>query len=95
MNPKPKLLYAKDSASPILWDHQNYGAIGRLAVQILPAVLTSNVLKDCMGDCGEAAINPRKVASLACDIAQAVYHEFEHREWMVEVPLPSELNKAE
>jgi hypothetical protein len=87
--PKPTLLYQKSDGSPILWDHQNYGAIGRLAVQILPAVLTSNVLKDCMAESGEAAIHPRKIASLACDIAQAVYCEFEHREWLVAVPVPS------
>jgi hypothetical protein len=59
--------------------------VAKLAEMLLPAVLTSDALKQHMSD-DEIKLSPRKVAVLACDIAQAMYNEFESREWLLRFP---------
>lgn len=62
----------------------------RLASTLIAATMASNVLKEAMGDDGVERINPRKIASLACDMANALYTEIEERDWIRHVPPPAE-----
>lgn len=60
----------------------------KLACSLAVSVLTSDMLRQAVADADEAQFHPRKIASLACDIAEALYTEFEKREWELAVPLP-------
>lgn len=59
----------------------------RLACTVLSATITSDVFKAAMSDDGPSRINPRKLVSIACDVANAMYDEIEEREWIMEYPL--------
>jgi hypothetical protein len=59
-----------------------------LACTLMAATITSDVLKQHLTDEQRERINPRKIAALACDLANAVYDEFEEREWIMQAPLP-------
>jgi hypothetical protein len=59
-----------------------------LACSVLAATLTSDVLKSVTSDDGPSKIDPRKLAKIACDIANAMYDEIEGREWIMEYPVP-------
>jgi hypothetical protein len=68
----------------------------KYAYAFLPAVLTSEQLRQALADDGSAVPSPRRVASYACDLAQQLLNEFEQREWLVELPdpIPSEQEAA-
>jgi hypothetical protein len=60
----------------------------RLAFQLMAATMTSDVLKSAISDDGPKRISPRHVASMACDMANAMYQELEQREWIRYEPPP-------
>lgn len=59
-----------------------------LACSLMAATMTSDVIKQHMSEDGPEKLNPRKLASIACDLANAVYSEIEQREWIMEYPVP-------
>ena len=60
-----------------------------LACSLLAATITTDVLKSIHGDDGgPSRIDPRKLAKIACDFANAMYDEIEGREWIMEYPVP-------
>lgn len=59
-----------------------------LACNLMAATMTSDVLKQHLSDEGPERLNPRKIASIACDLANAMYAEIEQREWILDYPVP-------
>jgi hypothetical protein len=60
----------------------------KLAQSLLPALLSSDMIRQVVSDSDEAQFHPRKIASLACDVAQAFFDEAERREWHLPLPPP-------
>jgi uncharacterized membrane protein YjdF len=64
--------------------------VAKLAQQILPAVLTNDVLRRHLIDEDGGLSSPRMIASFACDVAQAMFNEMERREWFIHLPSPQD-----
>lgn len=60
-----------------------------LACNIVTSVIASDSLRAVISDEDPQKISPRRIASLACDIANSMYEEFERREWLIEFTPPT------
>ena len=60
---------------------------GQLACQILNAIIASDMMRNAMGD-EPTVFNPKRIAVIACDLAEAMYCEMDDRDWLIKLPEP-------
>lgn len=44
---------------------------------------------------GDERYTPRRLATYCCDMANALYDEFDNREWIQDIPLPARVGGGE
>jgi len=60
----------------------------KYAYSFLPAVLTSEQLRQALIDDDTKTLSPKRIASYACDLAQQLLDQYQDRGWIVELPDP-------
>ena len=66
-----------------LWWLENHG---NLACQLAGYFLNTEAMKMCLSEEESPAYSPRRIANLACDLAEAMYAEMDARDWILKLP---------
>ena len=67
-----------------LWWLENHGS---LACQLLGYFINGEMVKACFDE-GNVSYNAKKLAILACDLAEAMYAEMDTRDWILKLTMP-------
>ena len=70
-----------------LWWLEHHGS---LACQLIGYFITSDVLRTVLNEDQKDTYNPKKIAVLACDLAEAMYAEMDARDWILKLPPPKD-----
>jgi hypothetical protein len=60
---------------------------GALACQIVGALIASETMRSAIME-DSTRVNCKRIAVIACDLAEAMYAEMEVRDWLVQLPEP-------
>ena len=72
------------------WYLENHGL---LACQLLGYFINGEAVK-CALEEGKVDFDPKKLAVIACDLAEAMYAEMDARDWILKLPKDKDENKS-
>lgn len=61
---------------------------GALACQIVSSIISSDIMSNAIKD-EPCSFSPKRIAIVACDLAEAMYSEMEERDWLLHIPDPN------
>jgi hypothetical protein len=67
---------------------------GMLACQFVSGILGGEAIASMLRE-STSALDCKRVAVIACDLAEAMYSEMEERDWIIQLPDPTEYKHGE